>query len=309
MSQQTSGHVPETAGTDTSTTQVARDEAAQVGRSTAEAGQHVAGTAKDQAGEVVQEARRQAKDLLGEARGQAAEQARNGQQKATEGLRTLATELHQMADGGEQHGPASDLAKQAATRIEDAAEWLSRREPGDLLGDVRGLARRRPGAFLIGAALAGVLAGRLTRGAVDANRDTSPSATPPQPGPRAAHLPPPAYPNGPLTPLPYDQPGGAALPPDGPIGRLSEPAAAPRPYTAAPDGPIGSGPIGGADPLTYPAPSGPGHVEPSGPGPVPVDPAADGLPAHAPRPGATTVGDYVQDVERGAVPAREDGPR
>ena len=114
MSQQTSGHVPTTAGTDPSTTQVARDEATQVGRATAEAGQHVAGTAKDQAGEVVQEARRQAKDLLGEARGQAAEQARNGQQKATEGLRALAAELHQMADGGEQHGPASDLAKQAA---------------------------------------------------------------------------------------------------------------------------------------------------------------------------------------------------
>ena len=62
--------------------------------------------------------------------------------------------------------------------------------------------------------------------------------------------------------------------------------------------------------MTYPAPDGPGHLEEqTGPGPVPADPPAGAPPAHALRPGATTVGDYVQDVERGAVPPREDGPR
>ena len=153
MTQQTSGYTaPAGSSTDPSTTQVARDQAAQVGRTTSDAGKHVAGTAAEQAGQVADEARRQARDLFGEARGQATEQARNGQQKASEGLRTLATELHQMADSGDQHGPASDLAKQAADKIGDIAEWLSRREPGELLDEFRAMARRRPGAFLLGAA-------------------------------------------------------------------------------------------------------------------------------------------------------------
>ena len=174
MTQQTSGYSA-SAGSyeDNSTKDVAREQAGEVGRTTGAASQRVAGTAAEQAGQVGQEARRQARDLLGQARGQVTEQARNGQQQATDGLRSLAKELHEMADGGEQQGPASDLAKQAADKLGDLAEWLGRREPGDLVQEVRALARRRPGAFLLGAAAAGVLAGRLTRGAVDANRDTS----------------------------------------------------------------------------------------------------------------------------------------
>ena len=158
--------------TNPSTKDVAREQAADVGRTTGEAGQRVAGTAVEQAGHVGQEARRQARDLLGQARGQVTEQARNGQQQATSGLHSLAQELHQMADGGDQQGPASELAKQAADKLNEFAEWLSQREPGDLIEEVRALARRRPGTFLLGAAAAGLLAGRLTRGAIEANRDT-----------------------------------------------------------------------------------------------------------------------------------------
>ena len=48
-----------------------------------------------------------------------------------------------------------------------AASWLEQREPADLLDEVRNFARRRPGTFLIGAAVAGLAAGRLTRGLKD----------------------------------------------------------------------------------------------------------------------------------------------
>ena len=41
------------------------------------------------------------------------------------------------------------------------------------LDEVRSFARRRPGTFLLAAAAAGLVAGRLTRGAVDEKRDTS----------------------------------------------------------------------------------------------------------------------------------------
>jgi hypothetical protein len=49
------------------------------------------------------------------------------------------------------------------------AGFLSDHEPGDLLDQVRQFARRRPGAFLLGAALVGIIAGRLTRGAASAS--------------------------------------------------------------------------------------------------------------------------------------------
>ena len=80
---------------------------------------------------------------------------------------------------GGQSGIATDLAQQAATRVHDVAGWLESRNPGEIVDELRGIARRRPGAFLLGAVAAGVVAGRLTRGAVDAARsddDSTPTA-------------------------------------------------------------------------------------------------------------------------------------
>ena len=256
----------------------------------------MAGTASEQATQVTREARRQAKDLLGEARQQVTEQARTGQRKAGDGLRALAGELHEMADGGQDHGPASDLAKQAAGRVDDIAAWLDRREPGDLIDDVRNLARRRPGAFLVGAAIAGVLAGRLTRGVVDANRDTGPSAARRgieygpdygsgrgtdfgdagygRPAP-AGHLPPPVAPGPPGPGAGYPPPGYPPSPgAPGTLPHPGGPAGPPQPYPGAP----GAGP---GMPVPPPLP-------PQGPGP-----------AHAPRPGSTNVGEYIDDLGRG----------
>ena len=47
--------------------------------------------------------------------------------------------------------------------------WLDNHEPSDLLDEVKRFARRRPATFLALAAAAGVVAGRVTRGAVAAN--------------------------------------------------------------------------------------------------------------------------------------------
>lgn len=147
-----------------STTGAAREEAANVGRSVREAGGQVADTTAQQARQVVSETQRQARDLLGEVRGQAREQASAQQHKAAQGLRALGDEVREMATKGGQSGLATEFARQASERIGRVAEWIEQREPGDLLGEVRGFARRRPGAFLFGAAVAGVMAGRLTKG-------------------------------------------------------------------------------------------------------------------------------------------------
>jgi hypothetical protein len=206
-----------------STAAVARDQAMNVGRSASEAGSHVAGTAAGQAREVVSETRRQARDLLGEASGQAREQASAQQQKAARQLRTVADELHEMTAKGGQSGLATEVAQQAAERLHGVASWLEQREPADLLQAVRNFARRRPGTFLAGAALAGLAAGRLTRGMTDAARSGGqrpagrPEAQPEaQPDamemPSAATVPPPPGPDwtAPMPGYPADTVSGTA---------------------------------------------------------------------------------------------------
>jgi len=115
--------------------------------------------------EVAQETKVQAKDLLQQGRTQLRQQAVGQQHKAAEGLQGLAQQLRGMAQGNAPApGPARDLVEQVTDRVEEFATWLQHREPADLLDEVRSFARRKPGTFLLGAALAGVLAGRLTSG-------------------------------------------------------------------------------------------------------------------------------------------------
>jgi hypothetical protein len=282
---------------DPPTREVAREQATAVGQTAAEAGQRVAGTAADQASQVGREARRQARDLIGQARGQVTEQARNGQNQATQGLRSLANKLHEMADSGQQQGPASDLAKQAADKLGDIAEWLSRREPGDLVEEVRALARRRPGAFLLGAAAAGILAGRLTRGAVDANRDTGRhtatdwdtrsqagigSAPPVVPSPAPVGRPV-DYPGDPLTGYPAERP---------PAGSLSTPGALP-PEPGYQQTYSSPSQVGGDYPT---AGVGPVNPRPYAPGEADLTPDYRDAGSATPPSGTRTVGEYVEEL-------------
>jgi hypothetical protein len=141
----------------------AKDQAGQVGETAAQAGGQVAQTTKEQAQNVVGEAKQQARDLVGEARGQVREQAGTQKGRAVDTLRTLAGELDQMAQQGGQAGIATEVARQASQRAHGLADHLDRHEPAELLDQVRGYARRRPVVFLAGAAVLGVLAGRMTR--------------------------------------------------------------------------------------------------------------------------------------------------
>ncbi|MFE0531540.1 hypothetical protein ACFW0V_28465 [Micromonospora parva] len=149
-----------------------RDQARQVGSEAAQAGGAVAQTAREQGTEVGREAARQARNLYGEARSQLASQTGEQQRKAAGGLRSLADEMRSMAEQGGQAGPVTELARQAADRVHGVAGWLEERQPGDLITEVRDYARRNPGTFLVGAAVLGVLAGRLTRG-ISASGDDS----------------------------------------------------------------------------------------------------------------------------------------
>lgn len=162
---------------DTSTKDVAKEQAAQVGQGAADAGKHVAGVAKEQATGVASEAADQAKNLYDQTRQELKGQASTQQQRLAEGVRSLSSELESMANGGNA-GPAADLVREASSRARDVAGWLDQRDPGALLQEVTDFARRRPGTFLAIAAGAGLIAGRLTRGAIsEARHESSPTST------------------------------------------------------------------------------------------------------------------------------------
>ncbi|GAA2027730.1 YtxH domain-containing protein [Pseudokineococcus marinus] len=155
----------------------AKDAGQQVAGSAKDAGQEVAGTAKEKAGETADEAKWQARHLYAEGREQLTQHAGEQQRRAAEGLSSVTGELRGMVDGSDQQGPVTDLARQAADRVDQAARWLGDREPAQLLDDVRRFAARRPGTFLALAAGAGVLAGRLGRGLKDSGSGSDSGAS------------------------------------------------------------------------------------------------------------------------------------
>jgi hypothetical protein len=154
-----------TAGGQTSSTASAvGSEAKSVASDAADSGRQVAETAASGAKDVVSEATTQLSQLFDQLRSEFNGQASSQGQRAVGGLRSLADELRQMASGSQQQGLAGEAANQAANRASSFADWLDNKQPGDLLDEVRSMAKRRPGAFLLGAAAVGLLGGRMTRG-------------------------------------------------------------------------------------------------------------------------------------------------
>ena len=172
-----------------SKTDAAKTEASGVANQAAGAAQDVAQTAKTEAANVAAEVKTNARDLLDQAKSDLTSQAGTQQQKVAEGMRSISTELRAMADASHEPGVASDLVRQAADRSHSVASWLDGRDPGSLLDEVKTFARRRPGTFLLLAAGAGVLAGRLGRslqaGAPASTGTPTPSVQ--QPGNPAAY--------------------------------------------------------------------------------------------------------------------------
>jgi hypothetical protein len=189
----------------------------QVATSTAQAGKHLAQTATQQGGQVAREAGRTARSLVDQAQTELRDQADMQQKRAAEGLRMLGDQLRAMTDKSGQPGMAADLVGDASDKAHRAAEWLEHREPGQVVEEIRNFARRRPGAFLVGAALAGVLAGRLTRnlGQSDGHGGEPGAGSAPAPGGEPGASPAPApggqpQPAPPATAAESPAPGGPA---------------------------------------------------------------------------------------------------
>ena len=177
---------PGTVGESASKTEAVKGEASQVASQATGAAKDVAQTAKAEASNVAAEVRTNARDLLHQAKSDLTSQAGSQQQKVAEGIRSISSELRSMADAPDQPGVASDLIREAAERSQSVASWLEGRDPGSLLNEVKGFARQRPGTFLLLAAGAGVLTGRLTRSLAAGAPEASGQAS--TPAPRSAPM-------------------------------------------------------------------------------------------------------------------------
>ena len=214
----------------------AKQEASHLKDTTSTAASQVAGTAKEQVGQVAGTAKEQAGQLVSQTRDQLTEQAMSQRDTAIGRIRELSDEMHTMAECGTS-GLGSQLVRQGAETTAQIADFLEQRDPSQLVDELRNVARRRPGAFLLGAALAGVAAGRMTRGAISArSSDDSDSSqygysydtgvgsasytggytggmSEPVAAPSAGSMPPPA--SMPVPPPVLDDPYGTGTPPAG----------------------------------------------------------------------------------------------
>lgn len=149
----------------------AKQQAADAAAAGKQAATDVASTASDAAKDVAHETAAQTRDLMDKTRGELRDQTGRQQVAVVEHLRSLGDQLAEMTDGVDRQGTAFEVASRARDRVRKAADWLDERDPDELLAELRKVGRNRPGGFVVGSLLAGVLAGRLTRGVVAVHTD------------------------------------------------------------------------------------------------------------------------------------------
>lgn len=160
----------------------AAGEAQQVASSAAERGgallQQAAGdarqlaeTVKSRAGDVTGEVLGSGRTLVDDARSQLQSEARALPERMASTFRGLGEEVQALAEGRPDEAPtlsqyvwrAADGFYGAADRLYSAAEDIQERGFSGVLEDVQSFARRRPGAFLLGAAVLGFGVGRYVK--------------------------------------------------------------------------------------------------------------------------------------------------
>lgn len=152
----------------------AQQEAGAVKETAVSAGSDVADTATQEAGNVAHEVGQQSRRIMDEGVSELQSQASAGQHKVAELSRSLGGELQAMTNNTDQSGPMTDLASSAQRMLDDAATWLERSEPSDVLQSVRRYAARNPWQFLAISAGVGFVGARIYRGLQDSDDGTQP---------------------------------------------------------------------------------------------------------------------------------------
>ena len=170
----------------------AADEARAVASTAQAKGQQVASVATDQAREVGATAKEQGERVRGEvveqgrtlaeeARGQLESQVYSQSRRLADTLSQLGDEVRALAEGRPDDADtvvpyvsnAADAVYDAADRLYGLASDLDEKGLTAVLDDVQAFARRRPGAFLLGAAAAGLAVGRAVRASKGESEDQS----------------------------------------------------------------------------------------------------------------------------------------
>jgi uncharacterized membrane protein YccC len=131
----------------------------------------LASTVKDRASEVKEELVDQSQTLLRDAREQVETQAEQQARRLGESLVSLGNEAEALAAGRPQDAPhlrrtvesCGERLTGYGDRLYNLADDLEQRGISGVAQDVADFARRRPGAFLLGAAIAGFAAARVVR--------------------------------------------------------------------------------------------------------------------------------------------------
>jgi hypothetical protein len=209
-----------------------------------ETARDVSQTAKEEARNVASEVSTQARRVADDVRWQVRDKAQQGHGTLVNQLRRTADELRDMSSARDD-SPARTLVANLAERTSRFAEQLDSRGPDGVLAEVKEFARRRPGTFLIAAAAAGFVMGRvgksvfsapngpLSRGSSDADelaRDRTAGLIR-DGGDWSDPQPPAAVGTAPV----YDTGTAPVAVPDAPV-----PPASPLPPSPSPAGPQGS---------------------------------------------------------------------
>jgi hypothetical protein len=195
----------------------AKDRAADVAGSAGEKAGQVVDQAKDEAAQVAAAAAEQATDLLGSARAELRDRAQAEAGNVGERLGAIAGELRAMGQASSENGGmTAGLVNNLADRVEQGGQRLSDGDLDRVVGDVKRFARNQPGAFLLGAAGAGFLIGRLLRSAdlKEVGQAVKPGSDSPSGGPSTESLP--SSPTAAIgAPAPAPNPGSTPTPETG----------------------------------------------------------------------------------------------
>jgi hypothetical protein len=127
-----------------------------------EAGRDVKDAATQQIGDLAGQAKDQARNVMDEARGELRRQADDQAHRLSGTVHQASEQLRSMADST-QPGTVADVTRQVGTTLGRLADTMERDGIQGIADDVRSFARRQPGVFLAGAALAGFCVARLLR--------------------------------------------------------------------------------------------------------------------------------------------------
>ncbi len=121
--------------------------------------------ARQQSQQLAQQARQQASDLANRGTEQAKSQLANQKHDASQRLVPVQTALRETAQQLRKQGQGSvgQYADRAADQVERFSTYLRQTDVDEIMDEVRGFARRRPGLFLGSAAAIGFFATRFLK--------------------------------------------------------------------------------------------------------------------------------------------------